>query len=254
MYNTQAIQQHFGSAAPHYERYAALQRSIRRHAMEMGRSYWPVGSRLLDIGAGTGEFSAMAERAGTRWQVFNVDIAFGMCAQAARRCSAINANAEILPFATASADGVFSSLMLQWVNRPANVFSEIARVVRIGGYAVIATLVEGTLFELKHAFSNVDSKPHVNAFAPAHRVLADAENAGLSLVSAEQKAIMEYYPDVVALMHALQIIGASNSHQHRARGMMTPRKCAALERQYAAFATSQGLPATWQVLFMVLEH
>lgn len=255
MFDTRAVGDSFGRAARHYDAHAGLQRAVRAHLLALATPYWPRGSLILDAGCGTGVFSEEAARAGLGWEILALDIAPGMCEIAKTHCPQVaNADVQEIPLADACVDGVFSSLMLQWVNRPDRVFSEMARVLKPGAHAVLSTFTDGTLKELAHAFRSVDDRPHVSDFMAPHRLLKLAEDAGLILAVAQQAEVVEHYPDTVALMRCLQAIGATNHHARRRRGLMTSRQFASLEQAYRhRYASPRGLPATWQVLMLAVR-
>ncbi|MDE3060946.1 MAG: methyltransferase domain-containing protein [Pseudomonadota bacterium] len=248
MFDTQAVKEAFGRAAPVYDREAQLQKRVRGRCIALAEQCWPVGARILDAGCGTGQLA----REAPHWHITGCDLAYGMCRVSSS--PVINANVEALPFADESFDGIFSSLMLQWAGDPEAAWREMARMIKPGGRCVIATLADGTLGELREAFAVLDAAPHVSDFLPAHAVLTQAGHAGLTLLAAEQAQVVEYYPDAIALMRSLQAIGASNKAAARRRGMMTLRQLSRVDRAYERqFGQAQGLPATWQVLYLVLE-
>ncbi|MGL5497450.1 MAG: methyltransferase domain-containing protein, partial [Aeromonas sobria] len=123
----------FGAAACHYDAHAHFQQEVGQALLELMPSR-PVGSELtvsgLDLGCGTGFF--LPQLANRCHQLVGLDLAAGMLAQAALRGSGARllcGDAEQLPFANDSCDRVFSSLALQWCERPAHAFGELLRVV-----------------------------------------------------------------------------------------------------------------------------
>ncbi|MDX2112620.1 MAG: methyltransferase domain-containing protein [Alphaproteobacteria bacterium] len=254
MLDNHATASHFSRAASHYAQHAGLQQLVRTHAMTFASRYWQEGAKLLDLGCGTGQFALESSHAGTRWQVLGIDWAHGMCQQAATVCrAAICADAHQLPLADGSMDGVFSSLMLQWCNAPQQVFLEMARVLKQGAAAILTVPTHGTLAELKEAFAAVDDTPHISEFMEAYTLMGYAARAGFSCLHLSQETITEYYPDSIALMRSLQAIGATNAHHARRRSLMTPRQFARLEQAYEARRSARGLPASWQIVFLVLR-
>jgi SAM-dependent methyltransferase len=96
------------------------------------------GTRLLDIGCGSGLAAAMA--AGLGAVVSGLDAAEALVAIARERTPAGDFRAgemEALPFADASFDVVVAFNSLQYAATPANALREAARVVRPGGLVAI---------------------------------------------------------------------------------------------------------------------
>ena len=229
----------------------------------MAARFWPAGSRILDVGCGTGAFSRNAS--GSGWHMVQSDLSEGMCRAAlAHNPATVLAAADALPFADASFDGVFSSLMLQWIYDPLPALREMARVVRPQGVCVVSTLTDGTLHELREAFQTLDDTPRVNAFAHAAPLTALCTHAGFKLLNCEEETFTIHYPDMVALLRSLKAIGAQTTQGARRHGLMTPRQLASVEAHYRAQhlapdAKKKGqkkneLPATWQVLYMLMER
>jgi SAM-dependent methyltransferase len=106
-------------------RLAQLERAIGR----------PVrGCRVLNLGCGTGGFSARAEAAGAT--VWSIDAsAEAVAIAAARVCAqpAVEAVAEALPLASGSIDVVYCFSTLEHVGDRARAMSEMIRVLRPGG-------------------------------------------------------------------------------------------------------------------------
>jgi SAM-dependent methyltransferase len=110
-------------------RLAALTAAVRSRA--------PTGSRVLDLGCGTGELARALAAAGLR--VAGCDISPQMLWHAARDgggCAGwvrLEPDWRRLPFATAAFDVVVAASVLEYVGEPAAVLRECARVVRTGG-------------------------------------------------------------------------------------------------------------------------
>jgi len=98
----------------------------------------PPGGRLLDLGCGTGELARAAAAAGRR--VTACDIAAQMLRLAAERDPGsavewvrLDPGWRTLPFGTAVFDTVVAASVLEYVDDPATVLGECARVLRPGG-------------------------------------------------------------------------------------------------------------------------
>jgi SAM-dependent methyltransferase len=99
--------------------------------------YARTGSRVLDLGCGTGELARALAAAGLR--VTGCDISPQMLLRAARDrdgCAGwvrLEPDWRRLPFASAAFDVVVAASVLEYVAEPAAVLRECARVLRPGG-------------------------------------------------------------------------------------------------------------------------
>jgi ubiquinone/menaquinone biosynthesis C-methylase UbiE len=98
------------------------------------------GARALDVGSGTGRFTAQLATAGAL--PVAVDRDPSMLSVAVRHSfrSVILGDAELLPFADASFDIAFAVTVCEFVDNVELVFSELARVTRPGGRFVVGSL------------------------------------------------------------------------------------------------------------------
>ena len=99
--------------------------------------------RVLDVGSGSGEFAqALAERLPSAEYV-GVDVSLRAVVEAqalGRPGRFIAADAERLPFADASFDGVLSLYALEHFARPQAVLAELARVLAPGGILALVSV------------------------------------------------------------------------------------------------------------------
>lgn len=98
----------------------------------------PAGARVLDLGCGTGDLARHLAASGM--VVTGCDISANMLSQAAVADSAgaaewvpLEPGWEALPFAQSSFDAVIAASVLEYVDSPAAVLGECARVLRPGG-------------------------------------------------------------------------------------------------------------------------
>ncbi len=106
-------------------------RAVR--AAELG-----VGDRVIDLGCGTGDLSALASRTGA-W-VVGVDFAAQMLACARRRrirADWVQSDAGLLPFPSAWASAVVSGFALRNFVSISAVLAESARVLQTGGRLIL---------------------------------------------------------------------------------------------------------------------
>lgn len=247
----------FSRAATSYDAVAQLQREVgdslvaRLPAQGEG-----IG---LDLGCGTGYFlRGPARQSNLNW--LGGDLAEGMLRQTASSGAhpsshLLGLDAECLPLETASVQGVYSNLALQWCVDLEALFAELARVVRPGGWLGFSTLVEGTLAELKYAWQQVDGHVHVNRFLDDGCWRDAAQASGWEINQWQVENRTRSYADLRELLHELKALGAHNVNAGMPTGLTGKRSWRQLRTAYEGFRQPNAtLPASWQVLYGVLRR
>ncbi|WP_347902369.1 malonyl-ACP O-methyltransferase BioC [Pseudomonas purpurea] len=245
----------FSRAAASYDSVAELQRAVGGELL----SRLPAGSapsRWLDLGCGTGYFSrVLGERFSTS-EGLALDIAEGMLNHARPQGGAthfVAGDAERLPLQAQSCDLIFSSLAVQWCADFASVLSEAQRVLKPGGVLAFASLCVGTLYELRDSWCQVDGLVHVNRFREFGAYEQLCADSGLKVISLENAPHVLHYPDVRSLTHELKALGAHNLNPGRPGGLTGRARIRGLVDAYEHYRKEHGLPATYQVVYAVLE-
>jgi ubiquinone/menaquinone biosynthesis C-methylase UbiE len=178
--------------AAHYDRALAPleRRLLARLRAETFRAL-PRGSRLLEVGAGTGlNFPYYPLSSG----VVATEPSREMLCRAALKnrptgVHLVQNNAEQLPFPDASFDAACATLVFCSVRSPAAAFAELRRVVKPGG--IIALLehvrppgVLGWLFDLLNVCTVALLEDHFN-----RRTAEEARRAGLYTLRVEPRAL-----------------------------------------------------------------
>ena len=180
---------------------------------------------------------------------------------AATRASAdkiVAADEEALPLAAGALDLVISALALQFVNDLPGALVQIRRALKPDGLFLAALVGGDTLTELRQAFAAAESEveggaaPHVAPFADLRELGALLQRAGFALPVTDVDRLCVRYESVLALMHDLRRMGATNALTARRR---TPLKRATLHRMadiYAQrFADPDGrLRATFEIVWL----
>lgn len=142
------------------------------------------GTRLLDVGSGTGRVSARAAECGA--QVTGVDVAPGMVALASRLHPGVAfrvGSADALPFADASFDALIANFVLLHVGRQDRALAEMHRVVVPGGRIGVTMWDDGPANALHHtllqAVERVGPTPPPDLPPGPPAFYADAAFAGL---------------------------------------------------------------------------
>ncbi|MEQ6884309.1 malonyl-ACP O-methyltransferase BioC [Salicola sp. Rm-C-2C1-2] len=243
----------FGAAADSYDEVAHLQQRV---ALDLiARLKVPPGGTGLDLGCGTGFSLPQLQQELAPKELIAADLSPGMIDYARTRRGVdarwLVADAASLPLASASLDWIQSSLMIQWCGDTSAVAQEMARLLRTGGEAHLATLVDGTLTELETAWAEADpGRRHVNRFLALSELEAGLA-AGFERVTIDVEPLVLWYPDVMALLSELKTLGASYKDAGRHRSALGPGRLKAMRRAYDRHRDARhGVPATWQVAFV----
>lgn len=254
-----AVRHAFNRAADSYDGAAAIQREICHALAALLERHPPTGpvTSVLDAGCGTGYgLGLLAQRLPGVTRIA-LDFAPAMLNRIPAEAPAppflpLCADIEALPLAAGSMDAIWSSLTLQWCD-PVLALSELARVLRPGAPAWLATLGPATLWELRDAFSGIDSARHVIHFHDAAHWRQAACTAGFSVLEATPQPMYAVAPDLRRLLRDIKAIGAHSVPQRR-RQPLGRGAWRALEARYEQHRRADGLlPATYDVIFLALE-
>ncbi len=254
------VRRSFERAARTYDEAAVLQREVCARLVEHLEPMRLAPRRLVDLGCGTGHaFDALAKRFPAA-ELLGIDIAPAMLARArdrspwwqrmlgSRRAALVCADAERLPLASASVDLVFSNLALQWCEA-SRVFAEASRALAPDGLFIFSTFGPDTLKELRGAFAEADTAPHVNRFVDMHDLGDALARAGFADPVMEMEAITLEYDNVLAVARDLKSLGAVNSLPSRARGLPGRGRWRRMTEAYERLRRNGVLPATWEVVY-----
>jgi malonyl-CoA O-methyltransferase len=232
----------FDRAARGYDAAAFLQKEVGERLLERLDLMANVPTRVLDVGCGTGRPTRALQKRYSHADVIGADLAPTMLKMAAKKQSwfgkhadFVCADASQLPFADASCDLIYASLVLQWCeDLDATLFS---------------TLGPDTLKELRAAWSEVDEFNHVNRFLDMHDVGDALIRAGFVEPVLDVEHLTLTYGDAPSLMRDLKRIGAHNVTAGRRRGLMGSGRLAAFTTAYERFRRDGRLPATYEVVY-----
>ncbi len=242
----------FSRAAAQYDARAVQQNAWMEHGFNWACNGIAPKSTMLDIGCGTGLFSQKAAQRGMGWNVIGLDIAQGMLAIAATRCTAVvRAGAEHIPFATDQFDGVFSSLALQWVVNKTQAFREIFRVMKPGALAVIVTLGDKNL----HEFLTLAREAQLDMLAmesvSTYHMLA--EQAGFFVQRVESDHVTATYASAHAMLQSIRAIGAGNASAQHDTHEARQAIAAVMQTYDQRYRHADGVYATWNPLYLELK-
>ena len=209
---TPAVGHNFGKAAGSYDSSAHVQREIADHLLRLVDVH-PLGAidgALLDAGCGTGlALDALAARHPGR-SLLALDLALPMLARCRHNTAhhhCISGDLQALPLRSDCLAAVWSNLSLQWCE-PGRAMAEIARTLKPGGVAWLATLGSGTFRELRAAFAGVDAAQHVLTCHPAAHWERSASAAGLTLAALECFELQARASGLRELLQGIKAVGA----------------------------------------------
>ncbi len=168
------------------------------------------------------------------------------------------ADDEVLPFADESLDLAISNLALHWVNDLPGCLSQIRRALKPDGLFLAALFGGETLLELGQALGEAEiaatggMRPRISPFVDVRDAGALLQRAGFALPVVDGDRITITYPDALALMRDLRLMGETNAATERARHMARRDVLLAAAAIYQErFADAEGrIPATFQVIYL----
>ena len=254
-----AMRNAFEKAAPFYDAAAVLQQEVASRLVERMDVMAMKPVSILDAGSGTGFISTLLAERYPRAKITALDIAHNMLKQGRtkrtlkqrwnKQFQYVNAEVENLPFADASLELVISGLTLQWCQDLPKVFSEFRRVLAPGGLLLFSSFGPDTLKELRHSWSEVDEKPHVNEFVDMHDVGDALMQSGFADPVMDMEMLTVTYQDVKTVMQDLKQIGAHNVMQGRSHNITGKEKLKHMIQSYEQFRTEGLLPVTHEIVY-----
>jgi len=251
--NKQKVAHSFSRAAATYDEVADLQRAAGQQLFTHLPPELPEDSVVVDLGSGTGFFTAQLVHRFPASAILGVDLAEGMLRYAAQHSGCAVAwlcgDAEKLPLANNSVDLIFSSLAIQWCDDTVALMSELMRVLKPGGRVFLSTLGPNTLHELKSAWQQVDNYVHVNHFLSVDVLVRALQEVGFHIDLSQQELRVLHFARLADLTHELKSLGAHNINAGKPEGLTSRARLVAFKNAYESFRTPAGLPATYDVLY-----
>lgn len=246
-----SVARSFSRAATSYDSVAHLQRKVGDALLTQVPCDQSV---VLDLGVGTGFLLSDLKKRTNASQLVALDLAEGMLHVAREKHNTAAAwvcgDAESLPFSDRSYNLIFSNLALQWCEDLPQLFSELYRILEPGGTLIFSTLSKGTLSELGNAWKQVNGFRHVNHFNNKSTIQESLLAEGFTCERPQQETHTLHYQTFSELAHELKALGAHNVNQGRPTGLTSRSQLAQLVRAYEAYRTLEGLPLTYEVLYM----
>ena len=245
----------FGRAATSYADASVVQLEVGRRLLERFDLLRLVPQRIVDAGCGPGTHTAALAARFPSATILAVDHVAAMVQRAvpvaarasggswigrllARageqpatpRIEGVVADLGRLPLAREGADVLWSNFALQFVDDLPALFADWSRVLKVGGVVMFTAPGPDTLFELRRAINLAgdDAARRVRQFTDLHDIGDMLVHAGFADPVMDMELITLEYATAGALWRDLRAMGMTNTLAARPRGLMTPRRLAAI--------------------------
>ncbi|WP_404340112.1 methyltransferase domain-containing protein [Pseudoalteromonas mariniglutinosa] len=212
----------FSKAALDYQTHASVQKRAAQDLLTYVNlsQVTHQGGVCLDLGAGP---LVNTTSLGNYFDhVLAVDLSFDMLQSASLQCPKVCADMDRLPFIANSVDSVFSNFAVQWSTDLAGLFVALYRILKPAGKVYLSCVCEGSLNEIKQAFTAIDSQPHINNFYTSQQLNQFASQAGFTIATQRKQCYQDSYATPLAALRSLKAIGAtSQHHQNKRKGLLT---------------------------------
>jgi len=242
----------FDREAGRYDQYAALEREVGSRLMDRLEFQRRSPGVIIDLGSGTGFFSAALKRRFRKAEVIGLDVSMAMSQAFCRRSGFLHplrgicADFSLLPIADRSADLLFSNLALQWTSDFRQICGEFRRVLRPGGMLLFSSLGPDSLNELRSAAGHGPASPRTRQFADMHDIGDALLSAGFAEPVMDSELITTKFGSLDALMTELEVTGAS-THFSEWNARIQPS--AEIVRAYQAFRQDGHYPVSWEIIY-----
>jgi len=212
--------------------------------------------QILDIATGTGDLALMmADLNPTK--IVGLDISEGMLEVGKQKVAKANltdkidmivGDSENIPFEDNTFDAITVSFGVRNFENLDKGLTEILRVLKPGGVFIFSTLSEGTLYELKSAWAQVDDDQHVIDYKTSIELKQLFNSPRSILIEQQEQDIVLEYENVLHLVHELKGLGANYVPKKRNKGLAGKDKWKKMTTSYQDFQEPNGVyPATYKV-------
>lgn len=212
-------------------------------------------TRILDLGAGTGQLSRELLKIYPKARVYCLDLAEERLKVAYgkrkwfRQQHYVCGDMHTLPFSGESFDLVISNLTWHWADHLHQAIYEAKRVLKLNGQLLFTSFGPDTLRELRASFAAASENPHVHSFLDMHDVGDALLKAGLADPVMDSEHLSHRVPTIKMLLTFIQSIGESNYMDLRSRTVLGKKRFAAMQEYYEQFREDGKLPVSLEVVF-----
>ncbi len=212
-------------------------------------------AHILDLGSATGRDRKSLAKRFRGALVIGLDSSLEMLRLSRRRRrwfsrrTAVQAEAESLPFADGSLDLVYANLLLPWIDNLQGCFAEIGRVLRKDGLFVFSTLGPDSFGELRLAWGAALSATRVRGFPDMHDVGDRLVRSGLRDPVLDVDVLSLQYRDADSLFDDLRRTGAGNSLRLREQALTGKTRFRSFRERLANNGIQQPFKVTLELVY-----
>jgi malonyl-CoA O-methyltransferase len=258
----QKISRDFNKAASIYDEHAIIQRKAADYLFCQIKDDIKNDSLTLDAGCGTGYFHELLRKNKIYCPLLQTDIAYNMCRKSAEYASPIEyggvytfaSDIEKLPLSPRSIDIVFSSLTVQWADLDM-VLSQLHKSLKNKGKIAIATIGEGTLFELKQASLIGKKSLNINGDFKSEKEIKELFiKHGFKNITTQVQTIKIEHDNLKKLLTSIKGVGAiykgKRNNQYLGKDYFKW-----LENNYREqFSLNTKLVASWNIIYVKADN
>lgn len=251
----QKIKDCFNKAAATYDQAALLQHEVGKKLLTQLATL-PKPNYILDVGAGTGYCTHLLAQQYPQAQIIGLDFAAKMIETAQVKAKTnehyLCADFDNLPLMAETMDLVYTNFSLQWSLDLTQTLSAIKAVLKDQGYLIFSTLGSKTLYELRTLSESIDQQQHANEFLTA-AIIKQHLSQQFNILELKQETKVLYFDDIFQLMHNLKEVGANHVFNKAQNGLAQKQYFQELQQGYERYRTQNQLPATYEIIYGVVQ-
>lgn len=210
----------FSKAAASYNTHANVQKQAASDLFSLIKPGSNKNKLCVDLGAGplvnTLTLQSVFE------SVVAMDLSLNMLQSSDLTTPKICADMDNLPLQANSVDIIYSNFAVQWSANFSALMQSLYNILKPDGQAYISTVVEGSLNEIKTAFTALDSNSHINTFYSELFINQSVQNAGFTINSAKKRIYTDEYTTPLNAIASIKAIGATTqNHTNTRQGLLT---------------------------------
>jgi len=252
MLDASVIRAQFTRLAKSYDAASWLQNRSADELLDRVEMVGVVGDCLVDLGSATGYLGRSAKNKFPDKLVVEIDISLAMASESSKSnpsAKTLVSSAEMLALDNESVSLVIANMLLHWCDVSA-VFSEVSRILKVGGSFFFSTLGPDSLLELRSAWAQADTLPHVHDFIDMHDLGDALIKAGFAEPVLDTDRLCVTYDDYINLIVDLRSMGAVNARQDRRRTWTGKKRYQRAMDEYEVFRNrDRKLPVTWEIVY-----